>query len=230
MLAGEAVTPYYEEDGITIYHGDCREILPQLDRSEVGAIVSDPPYGIDIRPGLRGMHGASLQLHPRVIGDDSPFDPAHLLEWKRPTILWGANNFAARLPDSNAWIIWDKRYGYEPDAFFGDAEMAWSNLTGGARIIRLPWASGQDKQCEGRWHGTQKPIGVMRWCIDRLAWITGPAKLREWDGAILDPYCGSGTTLVAARKLGRRAIGVEIEEKYCEISAKRLSQKVFDFR
>jgi site-specific DNA-methyltransferase (adenine-specific) len=173
--------PYYSEDEITIYHGDCREILPQL-TLKPGAIITDPPYGIDIKPGLQNMPGRSFIKHSKVIGDDKPFDPAPLLAYACPTILWGGNNFSARLPDSNSWIIWDKRDGNEPDAFFGDAELAWTNLTGGPRIVRFPWASGAERKSDGRWHGTQKPVAVMRWCIDRIAWITGPAKLRTWGG------------------------------------------------
>ena len=202
-------------------------MLPQLD-IRLGAIITDPPYGIDIRPGLQDIRGATLQHHPRVTGDNEPFYPSHLLAYDCPMILWGAQNYAARLPDSNAWIIWDKREGLEPDAFFGDCEIAWSNLSGGPRIVRYQWA-GAERCSDGRWHGTQKPVAVMRWCIDRIAWISGPAKLREWDGPILDPYTGSGSTLCAAKKLKRPAIGIEIEEKYCEIAAKRLSQKVLNF-
>jgi site-specific DNA-methyltransferase (adenine-specific) len=174
------VKPYYEEDGITIFHGDCREVLPQLDLNP-GAIITDPPYGINIKPGLQ-MPGRSHQDHSRVFGDNSPFNPAHLLAYDCPMILWGANNYAPRLPDSNAWIIWYKREGVEPDAFFGDAELAWSNLTGGPRVVSVPWASRVDRKTDGRWHGTQKPVSVMRWCIDRISWITGPAKTKSWGG------------------------------------------------
>jgi site-specific DNA-methyltransferase (adenine-specific) len=221
--------PYYEEDGISIYHGDCRAILPGLD-IKPGAIITDPPYGIDIRPGLQNMPGRTHQNHPKVTGDDEAFDPSHLLPFDCPMILWGGNNFAARLPDSNSWIIWDKRDGLEPDAFFGDAELAWTNLTGGPRIVRYAWASGDQRKTDGRWHGTQKPVAVMRWCIDLISWITGPAKLRSWGGVVLDPYAGSGSTLCAAKLLGRPAIGIEIEERYCEAMVLRLAQGVLVWR
>lgn len=217
--------PYYEHSGIRIFHGDCREILLEINIVP-GAIITDPPYGIDINPGLKAMPHQGHLEHPRIVGDDEPFDPRHLLSYKCPMILWGGNNFAPRLPDSNAWVVWDKRDGREPDAFFGDAELAWTNLTGGVRIVRFPWASASQRNTDGHWHGTQKPVAVMRWCIDRIGWITGPAKLREWSGPILDPYAGSGTTLCAAKLLNRPAVGIEIEEKYCEMAAKRLSQEV----
>jgi DNA modification methylase len=176
------VTPYYDEDGITIYHGDCREILPCLALTP-GAIVTDPPYGIDYDPmSLRTLTHGSCQNHSKIRGDGGPFDPQHLLAFDCPMILWGGNNYAARLPASNAWIVWDKRDGREPDAFIGDAELAWSNLTGGVRIVRYPWASADQRCVDGRWHGTQKPVAVMRWCIDRISWVTGPAKRRNWGG------------------------------------------------
>jgi site-specific DNA-methyltransferase (adenine-specific) len=220
------VRPYYEHAGITIYHGDCREILPNL--SDLGLILADPPYGIDFACNFDRLPGGGRN-HADVFGDDEPFDPRHLLGISRYLILWGANNYARYLPPSNTWIVWDKRYGLDSDAFLGDAELAWTNLTGGVSICRLAWASGQSRMSEGRWHGTQKPIGVMRWCIDRVAWITSDNKLREWNGAICDPYMGSGTTLCAAKKLGRPAVGIEIREEYCEAAALRLSQEVLQF-
>jgi len=220
------VKPYHAEQGIEIYHGDCREILPTL--SDIGLILADPPYGIDFATNFSRLPGGG-QDHPRVFGDDGPFDPTHLLGISRYLILWGANNYARHLPPSNTWIVWDKRYGMDSDAFLGDAELAWTNLTGGVSLCRLPWASGPSRQSEGRWHGTQKPIGVMRWCIERVAWITSDNKLREWSGSICDPYMGSGTTLCAAKKLHRPAIGIEIQEQYCEIAANRLRQEVLAF-
>jgi len=124
------VKPYHAEQGIEIYHGDCREILPTL--SDIGLILADPPYGIDFATNFTRLPGGG-QDHPRVFGDDGPFDPTHLLGISRYLILWGANNYARHLPPSNTWIVWDKRYGMDSDAFLGDAELAWTNLTGGYR-------------------------------------------------------------------------------------------------
>lgn len=216
------MTPYYEHDGITIYHGDCREVLPQL--SGIGLILADPPYGIDFKTNFTRLPGGG-QDHPPVFGDREPFEPSHL-NISRFCILWGAQNFARHLPPSNTWIVWDKRYGMDSDAFLGDAELAWSNLTGGVSLCRIPWSAPQHRCSEGRWHGTQKPVGVMRFCIDRVAWITSDNKLRSWHGAVCDPYMGSGTTLCAAKKLGRPAIGIEVDERLCEAAALRLSQEV----
>jgi hypothetical protein len=128
------VKPYHEEKGITIYHGDCREVLPTL--SDIGLILADPPYGIDFATNFQRLPGGG-QNHPLVFGDDEPFDPTHLLGISRYVILWGAQNYARHLPPSNTWIVWDKRYGMDSDAFLGDAELAWTNLTGGYRCAAL---------------------------------------------------------------------------------------------
>jgi hypothetical protein len=129
------VKPYHEEKGITIYHGDCREILPTL--SGIGLILADPPYGIDFATNFTRLPGGG-QDHPRVFDDDKPFDPTHLLGISRYLILWGAQNYARHLPPSNTWIVWDKRYGMDSDAFLGDAELAWTNLTGGGIAVPPP--------------------------------------------------------------------------------------------
>lgn len=217
--------PYYERDGITIYHGDCREILPTLP-SDI-AIVSDPPYGIswdtgDHRRSVRGLFGKTFAP---IVGDASPFDPAHLLAFPK-VVLFGANHYADKLPASAAWVTWDKRVGMESNDQ-SDCELAWSKVGGRARMIRYLFNGGGSFGREnglhvGRGipvmlHPTQKPVAVMRQLI---LWYTD-----ETD-TICDPYMGSGTTLRAAKDLGRRAIGIEIEERYCEIAAKRLAQGV----
>ncbi len=201
------MTPYYQDDLVTIYHGDCREWMPETD-----VIVTDPPYGIDINP-IRSKFG-------RIAGDAQPFYPDLVLALGKPTVLFGANHYAHRLPPSPSWFVWDKR-GYTASNLQADAELAWSNLGGPVRLIRYYWNGGGSKVQEANGtreaslHPTQKPEGVMRWVIERCP-----------PGTVLDPYMGSGTTLVAAKSLGRRSIGIEIEERYCEIAAQRCSQEV----
>jgi site-specific DNA-methyltransferase (adenine-specific) len=211
------MTPYYEQDGMTIYHGDCRDILPSLHPS---LVLTDPPYGIGHRRGSCGDRGKGVTLGAaEIIGDAYPFDPSPLLTIPE-VILWGANYYGRRLPESGRWLIWDKQeYGGSGD--FSEAEIAWHSVGRAVKIFRHMWLGVQraSEIGESRLHPTQKPVNLMKWCI-------GQAKS---DGVILDPFMGSGTTLRAAKDLGRRAIGIEIEERYCEIAAKRLSQRVLDF-
>jgi site-specific DNA-methyltransferase (adenine-specific)/modification methylase len=148
---------------------------------------------------------------------DKPFDPTHLLQFGR-VVLFGGNHFADRLPPTPSWIIWDKRDGITSNDN-ADCELAWTNLGGPARLYRHMWngmikASERDKR---RVHPTQKPVALMAWIIGNH---TQPGDL------ILDPYMGSGPVARAAADLGRRYIGIEIEERYCEIAARRLEQSV----
>ena len=212
--------PYYDHAGIQIFHGDCREILPQV--SGVDAIVADPPYGISYVHGAINIPNATRFAGVPVFGDDAPFDPAHLLAFEK-VLLWGANHYAPTLPNGR-WLVWDKRCGMIPDRDTSDCEFAWARGSVGncARIFRLVWDGfirGGGEQGVPRVHPTQKPLSLMKWCI---GFFPGIAK-------IADPYMGAGTTLVAAKAEGIDAIGIEIEEKYCEIAAKRLSQEVFKF-
>jgi len=213
------LTPYYQRDGITIYHGNCLEIIGAIDG--VDAVVSDPPYGIGYVKGKGGRRGAysapvvKRNIEP-VLGDDKPFDPSPFLAYKH-VILWGANHYAQRLPHGR-WIAWNKLGDKEPWDSFSDVEFAWQNGRGKDRMFSMLWkgiCKGDGSQ-EQRNHPTQKPLRLMRWCMG----LVPDAE------TILDPFMGSGTTIVAARAEGRKAIGIEIEERYCEIAAKRLSQGV----
>lgn len=180
-------------------------------------VVSDPPYGIDWpTEGMSRQRGATFDF-PRVHGDDEPFDPAHLLALGLPTVLFGANHYASRLPTSPSWLVWDKRVGMGSNDQ-ADCELAWSNLGGPARMFRMVWNGGAgdlaNRVGRRRAHPTQKPVQLMRWVVERTS------------GTVLDPYAGSGSTLVAAKSLGRPSIGIEVVEAYCEMAATRCSQEV----
>lgn len=208
--------PYYDDGkGIVIYHGDCREILPKLPK--VDLVLTDPPYGIDhpcdFKSRGRGLL-AQCRDYPKVNGDDKPFDPHPWISM--PCILWGGNHYASRLPDSGGWLVWDKERPDDLDQ--STCELAWSNVIKGVRILHYLWNGMIRKGDDELEHPTQKPVELMTWCL-QSRW-TKDAQL------ILDPFMGSGTTLRAAKDLGRRAIGIEIEERYCEIAARRLAQEV----
>ena len=207
--------PYYEQDGITIYHGDCREILPSA-WFGVDLLLADPPYGINAvtRGKTFGTSNAcETNTYIPVHDDDRPFDPAHLLGFPK-VVLWGANHYADKLPAESCWLTWDKRDGLKSNPL-ADCELAWSNLGGPARLFHHRWMGMiRDSETERRLHPTQKPVALMRWCLS----IAKPT------GAVCDPYMGSGPVLLASREFGVPAIGIEIEERYCEIAARRLEE------
>jgi len=149
------------------------------------------------------LGGRSL---PRVHGDSEPFDATRWLD--APCILWGMNHFPQALKPGCA-LVWIKRGDAAFGQFLSDAEIAWCSE---GRGVYCYVDTKHAISCQ-RVHPTEKPVGLMEWCIRRFP-----------EGVILDPFMGSGTTLVAAKRLGRKAIGIELEEKYCEIAAKRLSQ------
>lgn len=227
------MTPYYDDGAVTIYCGDCLAIAPAL---EYDAVLSDPPWGIGVSvdnarftftndesklwPGqTQELRSALVEGRKLVAGDDRPFDPAPWID--RPAILWGGHCFADRLPPSPGWLIWDKRVGLETVAEkwpLSEAELAWTNVRGSTRVFRNRWMGLVRSEERGEhYHPTQKPIALMRWSMGFLP-----------PGTVLDPFMGAGSTLVAAKNLGRNAIGIEIEERYCEIAAQRLSQGVLD--
>lgn len=197
-----------------LHLGDCLEILPTL--GNVDAVVTDPPYGIAFQKGAGG-----LGIHPRRVrhldaihGDDQPFDPAPFLSW--PCVMFGGNHFYSRLPDGGTFHSWDKSCGVGPDDSFSDAEYVWTSFRTKSRVIRYLWKGVLQDGEKGapKYHGMQKPIEVMAWC---LAFVPDAR-------AILDPFMGSGTTGVACAKLGRRFIGIEIEPRYFDIACRRIDE------
>ena len=210
------MNPYYDHGGITIYHGDCREILPTLDPVEL--VLTDPPYGIGYDGGVTQRGAQNLGT---VRGDSEPFDPEFLLGFN-DLICWGANNYAARLPATGQFYVWDKVLRNALNVRIAECEFAWHKRGTKPRIFRHLWSGAYRESEAGQRseHPTQKPVELMRWCIGQAA---------KDCATILDPFMGSGTTLRAAKDLGRQAIGIEIEEKYCEIAARRLEQEVLPF-
>lgn len=208
--------PYYEQDGISIYHGDCGAILPLLNRADL--LLTDPPYGIGEAAGKNKSRSkiAKAKDYGDSDWDNSPPDRwvVELMRAKAThQIIFGGNYFD--LPPSSCWLVWDKDNG-END--FADCELAWTNLTIAVRRKRFRWAGMLQENMaakEVREHPTQKPLPVMTWALS-----LAPATC----SLVIDPFMGSGTTLVAAKQLGRRAIGIEREERYCEVAARRLSQ------
>jgi len=215
--------PYYEHAGITIYHGDCRDILPQLE--PVDLVLTDPPYGI----GLDNHDPDVKSSRPngwKIKGDDSQLLGESVLRslWGYPMIVF-ASPKNPWIGDWSQYLVWWKGPavggGGEPSMYWKlDWELIQVRNLGklnGSRDSSVfeYWITPSDSP----YHPTQKPESLIGYLIGKVQANT-----------VLDPFMGSGTTLRAAKDLGRRAIGIEIEEKYCEIAAKRLSQEVLDFK
>ena len=187
------------------------------------AVLTDPPYGISYSPGSGGggilrkdgsRYKKSFSGKDIVIGDNISFDPSHVLSIGVPSILWGGNHYASRLPDSSCWLVWDKRRGTSVNDF-ADCEIAWTNLDSVARVFAHMW-NGMLKDSEKgdvRLHPTQKPVELMVWCIEKL-----PGEL------LYEPFSGSGTTIIAAEKTGRRCYAMEIAPNYVDVAVKRWQQ------
>jgi site-specific DNA-methyltransferase (adenine-specific) len=220
--------PYYEHGRITIYHGDCREILPRVD-----LVLTDPPYGINLgeTSGAGGGHGLKLSKYSMYVDSYDNFVneivPAlnNALDMAtRGIIFSGPHIHEQRKPDAIGGIFCSAAQGrhcwgfknFLPVLFYGNAP----GLNLGSKQTMIASNELPDREKAGNSHPVPKPIGWMTWLVN-LGSRSGET--------ILDPFMGSGTTLRAAKDLGRKAIGIEIEEKYCDIAVKRLQQEVFNF-
>jgi len=213
--------PYYSDDYATIYHGDCREILPGL--PQVDLVLTDPPYGIEA-DGFRGSlpESKGRTMVVPIAGDGDLACAEWLFSWigDTPSVIWGSNNWPHLLPHKGRWCCWDKRCGERADRMLGSAfELAWENRKSGFdTMIRVLHGGVVNADGGKRLHPTQKPVELFSRVLVRY----------ENANMVLDPFMGSGPTLVAAKNLGRKSIGIEIEERYCEIAVERLSQEVLD--
>lgn len=195
------MTPREERiGGQRLILGDCHEVMPTLGRFD--AVVTDPPYGIGITKSNRLAISRGMGGKP---WDDEPADIGRILAMNVPAIIWGGNYFP--LPPCRGPLVWDKNNAGRD---FADFEMAWTNLAMVARrmVLRPQNMDG------GKQHPTQKPVAVMEWCLGFLPDAS----------TILDPFMGSGTTLVACQRLGRAGTGIEIDPEYFAIACKRVDE------
>lgn len=202
-----SLKPYYQDKWATVYHGDCREILPLLPKADL--LLTDPPYGINAARKRNSQQWGWTDF--AVTGwDKERADAATVkqcIEHAEYGIVWGGNYFTDCFPPSSKWLIWDK---CQTEFSLADAELAFCTWPGAVR--RINYARALALQ-EGKVHPTQKPVPVMVWCIRQAP---------KTPLSILDPYLGSGSTLIAAKQLQIKATGIEGQESYCEIAARRL--------
>ena len=199
--------PYYQDESVTIFHGDCREIVPELGRFDL--LLTDPPYGLGerMKSGNEGEWSKGFSVAPTWDAATAPGVVEMALAVPL-AIVWGGNYYP--LPPSRGWLIWDKMQEHTS----GHAELAWTSLDIPVRTFRMSRVEAYGNMNKA--HPTQKPLELMTWCIS----LAGDVQ------TILDPFAGSGTTGRAAKDLGRKAVLIEIEERYCEIAARRMGQEV----
>ena len=201
--------------------GDCLGDEGRALAEECALVLTDPPYGMDLDTDYTQMRTANTTMKPQkyapVVGDDSPFDFS-AFAWLscKEQLWWGADYYCQQLPAGGSWFVWDKRIP-ATDAMFGSCfELCWSRAPHKRKILRHNWAgiTAHDPN-ERRKHPTQKPIAVFSELIE------------EYSAAgdiIYDPFLGSGTTMIAAEKLGRRCYGIEIEPRYVDVSVRRYEE------
>jgi DNA modification methylase len=215
-------TPYYSDDLVTLYHGDCREVTAWL---EADVLVTDPPYGVkwgrrfgDARLGTKNRRTEK----DAVAGDkDTAARDDALSMWgTRPAVVFGSWRVARPEP-LKALLIWHKEGSYSGPSrtpFFTNHEEIYVLGSGDwpvGKPLRSVITTSEARHHEPRrtGHPTSKPLPLMDALLSKVP-----------PGVIADPFAGSGSTLIAARSLGRRAVGVEVDERFCEAAANRLSE------
>jgi hypothetical protein len=209
--------PYYQDGLVTLWHGNCLQLAHA---TGCDVLVTDPPYGI----GWQSGHFGTL---PRSIAGDADTSLRDtMLDWweTRPALVFGSWRRPRPTP-TRMLLVWDTKGALG----MGDLSLPWkpahqeiyvlgSGFVGNRDSDVLRFAPVQSMAANGRTHPHEKPVALMRALLAKC-----PA-----DWKILDPFCGTGSTLVAAKSEGRHAVGIELEERYCEVAAQRLSQGVLD--
>ena len=219
--------PYYQDEAVTIYHADCREVLPSL---SADCLITDPPYGVMLGEANNGQRREKNQQPYSQFSDtpeylESVVIPAVISCLQivgRGLVFCGVRNLQS-YPKSDDFGVWYVpagagigKWGFicaHPILYYGNNPHHGVHMSATSYRTHKPIA-------EKNGHPCPKPLGVMKWAV---------GKVSVDSDCIIDPFMGSGTTLRAAKDLGRKAIGIEIEEKYCEIAARRMAQEVLDF-
>ena len=206
---GPKIGPY---DCCTVVCGDCLELMKALPDGCIDAVITDPPYGIEWND--TGYFSSSRIFGQGVCDwDKRPSDEVlrNVISKAKESIIWGGNYFG--LGPFVAPLVWDKQNGSNR---FADGEIAWTSFKSGTvRIFRHQWWGflKETERGQASVHPTQKPVALMEWCMALLPQAE----------TILDPFLGSGTTAVAAKKLGRHFLGFEISPEYCKIAEERIA-------
>jgi len=225
------IEPYWtSEDGaIVVYNQRWEDVVAAglVPVAGVSLVHDDPPYGINFtserkrgqKATKRSANGKTWgKKWDRIVGDNEPFNPRHLVDLGRPTVLWGANNYASRLPDSGGWIVWDKKKGGTASQGHkaSDAELAWTNIGRCIDLFSYFWDGfRREGEILSHLHPSQKPIEL-------CTFVYRFAKLKRGD-LVFVPHMGSGPDLPAARAMGLRLIACDVEEWCCRTAISRLS-------
>mgnify|MGYP001570954458 CR=1 FL=1 len=199
-----------------ILQGDCLEVMKTFPDKSIDLILTDLPYGIYSDKKVTGFAKKRIDWglgNWDIKVGKNYFD--EMFRISKNQVIFGLQYYIdCLLPTKEVWV-WDKKTG---NNFFADGELAWTSYSGTLRIFRHQWCGAfkDSERKEKSQHPTQKPVELMKWCMRNT---------KEND-IILDPFLGSGTTAVAAKQLGRKYIGIEISEKYCQIARDRLRQEV----
>lgn len=213
--------------------GDCTDaaVAAEVMRGEkTGAVVTDPPYGMNLDTDWSNIVGSLGSIgyqtkggkYAPVIGDEKPFDPAPIFAlWNAPEMfLFGADYYAEKIPDraKGSWLVWDKRKDSQADAIGSEFELVWSKARHKRRVLRHDWfgflSSENGSDARNRQHPTQKPVSLIEDILKQ--WVPN-------ESTVADPFLGSGTTLVACHRLHRKGRGIEISAPYCSVTLERLS-------
>jgi DNA modification methylase len=198
--------------------GDALEVERYIPAGFFACVSTDPPYGID-HPCNFHQRGrdklARCNDYASVKGDDAPFDPTWILTLDVPSVLWGANHYSDKLPNSSGWLVWDKERPDDLDQ--ATCELAWTNCVKGVRRFRHLWNGMMRASEHGEnYHPTQKPVALYEWVLS-LRWIPS--------GPIFDPYMGAGPGGIAAIRARRKFVGCELEPTHYATACDRIRRE-----